>query len=164
MMPYIREGRRIVGRAAYGQDNFMMREGDVRKGQEGRNFGATAIAATHYALDIHGCSYRNGEETNEANSAPTKEDGVRPTQIPLEALIPQGIDNLLIGGKSLAVSHIVNAMTRIHYSEWSIGAAAGATAGWLTQNPDLTPADIVAQNRMADLKTHLTRQEIRTEW
>ncbi len=164
LYPYIREGRRIVGRAAYGQENFMMREGDVRKGQEGRNFRATSVAVTHYALDIHGCSYRNGEETNEANSAPTQEDGVRPAEIPLEALIPQGVDNLLVGGKAIAVSHIVNAMTRIHYSEWSIGAAAGATAGWLVQNPDLTPADIVAQNRIGDLKATMAQQGMRTEW
>jgi len=164
LFPYIREGRRIVGRAAYGQDHFMMREGDVREGQVGRDFSATAIATTHYALDIHGCSYRNGEETHEANSAPTKEDGVRPTEIPLEALIPQGVDNLLVGGKAIAVSHIVNAMTRIHYSEWSIGTAAGATAGWLTKTPDLIAADIVPKNRITDLKAYMAQQQIRTDW
>ena len=49
-------------------------------------------------------------------------------KIPLESLIPQEVDNLLIGGKSIAVSHIVNALTRVHMSEWGIGAAAGVTA------------------------------------
>ena len=76
----------------------------------------------------------------------------RPIKIPLESMIPQRIDNLLIGGKSIAVTHIVNAATRVHNSEWSIGAAAGVTAAWLLTQPDLTPADIVPQQRMAQLQ------------
>lgn len=138
MMPYIREGRRILGRKAYGQSEFMMREADIRTDVSGgRDFSATAIALTHYDIDLHGCRYRNWQPPNEATKAPAREFVVRPTLIPLESIIPQGIDNLLIGGKSIAVTHIVNAVTRIHNSEWSIGAGAGVTAAWLLTQPDL---------------------------
>ena len=167
MIPYIREGRRILGRKAYGQTAFMIREGDIRKKMSGgRDFKATAVAMTHYDLDMHGCRYRNWEPSNSAQGAPAKGIDVRPTVIPLESLIPQRIDNLLIGGKGIAVTHIVNSVTRIHYSEWSIGAAAGATAGWLlAQNqPNLTPAMITPQKLMPKLQQHLIKQGLRLDW
>jgi hypothetical protein len=86
-------------------------------------------------------------------------------EIPLESLIPQEIDNLLIGGKAMAVSHIVNALTRIHYSEWTVGSAAGATAGWLvTEAPGLAPAEIVEQGHMTTLQNHLVDQGLRLDW
>jgi hypothetical protein len=70
----------------------------------------------------------------------------------------------LIGGKSIAVTHIVNAVTRVHYSEWSIGAAAGATAGWLLERPDLTPVAIAPQKLMPQLQQHLKKQGLRLDW
>lgn len=164
MLPYFREGRRILGRNAYGQPAFMMRESDVRNDMPGRNFEPTAIAVTHYDIDIHGCRYRNWEPTGEATNASVKDHLVRPVKIPLEALIPQGVDNLLIGGKTIAVTHIVNAVTRLHHGEWSIGAAAGGTAGWLVQNPQLTPAQIVPQNKMPELHEQLRSLGKRLEW
>jgi len=166
MMPYIREGRRILGRSAYGQSQFMLSEADIRADMpNGRDVEPTVVAVTHYDVDMHGCRYRNGAPTWEATAAPTNEFNVLPVKIPLESLIPQDVDNLLIGGKAIAVTHIVNAVTRIHYSEWSIGAAAGATAGWLAkQSEQLSPNDILADRQMPQLKQHLRAQGLRLEW
>lgn len=161
MKPYFREGRRIVGSRAYNQRDFAVREADLRRDLNGgRDFSPTAIAKIHYSIDIHGCRYRTSDEDGEASSASVMENVVRPTLIPLEALIPQGVDNLLIGGKSIAVTHIANGMTRIHQGEWSIGASAGATAGWLvTQHQaKLNPSDIVAQGLIPQLRQHLNSQ------
>lgn len=175
-MPYIREGRRILGRSAYGQQAFMIREPDLRKDLlGGRDLSPTAIGITHYAIDIHGCRYRYSERSWEASSAPLQDDSkIRPIYIPLESLVPQGIDNLLIGGKSIAATHIVNASTRVHYGEWVIGSAAGAVAGWIynqnqnqnqSQNqPTLTPAQIVPQRRMPQLQSYLIQQGLRLDW
>ena len=163
MVPYIREGRRILGRMAYGDDAFFMREADLRIDQAGgRDFSPTTIAVSHYDIDIHGCRYRNGERSWEAGSAPAKEFVVRPVQIPLESLIPQGVNNLLIGGKSIAVSHIVNALTRVHMSEWGVGAAAGVSASWLVTQPDVSASDIVAH--MPVLKEEMVQQGLRLTW
>ena len=167
MVPYIREGRRILGRPAYGQRQFMMREADLRLDiTGGRDFSATAVAVTHYDMDIHGCRYRNGEPSWEASSAPALEHKVRPVEIPLESLIPQGVDNLLIGNKGIAVTHIANAVTRVHHGEWSIGAAAGTTAGWLIKKapPGITPDAIVSQNLFPELRQYLVSQGLRPEW
>ncbi|HEY9643156.1 MAG TPA: FAD-dependent oxidoreductase [Coleofasciculaceae cyanobacterium] len=171
MMPYIREGRRILGRPAYGQNQFMMQESDLRRDMAGgRDFSPTVVGLTHYAIDMHGCRYRNSKETGEASSAPVEDESlIRPIQIPLEALIPQGIDNLLIGGKGIAATHIVNAATRVHYGEWVIGGAAGSTAGWLIArnrpNPtDLLPPDIIAKQLMPQLQEHLQNQGLNLKW
>ncbi|MDX2229408.1 MAG: FAD-dependent oxidoreductase [Leptolyngbyaceae cyanobacterium bins.349] len=161
MTPYIREGRRIVGQRAYNQREFAVKEADLRRDMpQKRDFTPSAIARIHYSIDIHGCRYRETHHDGEASSASVMEEIVRPTLIPLEALIPQGIDNLLVGGKGIAVTHIANGMTRIHQSEWSIGAAAGATAGWLVKRPEvaLKPMDIVKQNLMPQLRAHLNQQ------
>ncbi len=166
MVPYIREGRRILGRKAYAQDEFMMREADIRIDMSGgRDFSSSVVATTHYDVDLHGCRYRNWEPSNEAAKAPAREFLVRqPILIPLESLIPQRIDNLLIGGKSVAVTHIVNAVTRVHYSEWGIGSAAGVTAGWLLTQPNLTPASIVEHQKMPELQQVMKKQGLRFWW
>ena len=165
MVPYIREGRRILGRQAYGDSQFQIREQDIRRDKAGgRDFRATAVGVTHYAIDIHGCRYRNWEPSGSANSAPKSELYVDPIYIPLEALIPQRVDNLLIGGKGIAVTSIVNAATRVHHGEWTIGAAAGSVAAWLQQHPNLIPAEIVPQGRMAELQHYLVSQGLRLEW
>lgn len=165
MVPYIREGRRILGRPAYGQSEFMIREQDIRNDMEGRDFRETAIAVTHYDIDIHGCRYRDWSPTGEAARASVEEYLVRPIYIPIEAVIPQGVDNLLIGGKGIAATHIANAATRVHHGEWHIGAASGAIAAWLTQYyPTLSPADIVPNGLMPTLQDYLNNTGGQTDW
>lgn len=166
MVPYFREGRRILGRSAYGQEAFMIRENDMRIGfPEQRSFGPTAVGVSHYPIDIHGCRYRNWFPSGDSNSAPAQEPKVKPIQLPLESLIPQGVDNLLIGGKALAATHIANASTRIHYSEWQAGAAAGVTAGWLLQpQTSNKPAEIISNGEMPALQRFMVQQGLRPTW
>lgn len=164
-VPYIREGRRILGRTAYGQMEFMLRESDLREDMEGRDFTRSVVGVTHYDIDIHGCRYRNWEPSGEAVKASVKEYYVRPVQIPLESLIPQGVDNLIVGGKAIAATHIATALTRVHHGEWTIGSAAGVTAGWLaTQHPNTIPATIVSKELMRSLQQYMIDQGLRLEW
>jgi hypothetical protein len=73
----------------------------------------------------------NTERTSERQGANT----TYPYQIPLRAMIPPRIDNLIVTGKNIATSHISAATYRVHSFEWSTGAAAGTTAAFaLTQN------------------------------
>ncbi|MGB3138108.1 MAG: FAD-dependent oxidoreductase, partial [Nodosilinea sp.] len=167
MMPYLREGRRILGRAAYGQDAFAIRENDLRYNfPNQRDFSPTAVGITHYAIDLHGCRYRNWQPSGEAISAPAQEPRVKPVQLPLEALIPQGIDNLLIGGKAMATTHIANASTRIHYGEWQVGAAAGVAAGWLMSpgTPINDPIEVVPSGSIGVLQEIMRIHGLKTSW
>ena len=49
----------------------------------------------------------------------------RPFQIPLRALLPRRMRNLLAGAKNIGTTQIANGCYRYHSVEWSIGEAAG---------------------------------------
>ena len=64
-----------------------------------------------------------------------------PFQIPLGALLPVRVENLLPACKNLGVTHITNGCYRLHPVEWNIGEAAGALAAYcLAQR--LTPRQV----------------------
>jgi hypothetical protein len=54
----------------------------------------------------------------------------RPFQIPLGALVPVRVANLIAGGKNLGTTHITNGCYRLHPVEWNIGEAAGVLAAF----------------------------------
>jgi hypothetical protein len=54
--------------------------------------------------------------------------GCWPFQIPLGALIPVRVENLLPGSKNLGTTHITNGAFRVHPVEWNVGEAAGLLA------------------------------------
>lgn len=104
------------------------------------------VGIGHYAIDFHPCMTLSPHET----PGNTEREGERlgqgqayPFQIPLRAMIPQEIDNLLVVGKSIATSHIAAAAYRVHSFEWSSGAAAGMTAVFAFEN-DVFPYQLVA--------------------
>lgn len=187
--PYIREGRRIVGRPAYGHpEGFMINEIDISRvdyddeyyqtqlpgsmylslrralaGLETTSAIDTGQTATdiprrtrstifpdslgiaQYAIDFHPCMEQSPPEL----LGNTERAGVRrahgqsyPGQIPLRAMIPQDIDNLLVAGKSIATSTIAAAAYRVHSFEWSAGVAAGATIDYALDN-QLLPYTLV---------------------
>jgi hypothetical protein len=177
--PYMREGRRIIGRPSYAHpEGFMVWEIDITRNQFKEDYyrqtlspetyrrlwstlaGLEAISVIrgeiapeqvkrrtrssifpdsvgigHYAIDFHPCMTQSPPEA----PGNTEREGERrgalnapayPFQIPLRAMIPQKIDNMLIAGKSIATSHIAAAAYRVHSFEWSSGAAAGTTAAF----------------------------------
>jgi len=175
--PYIREGRRIIGRPSYGYPNgFSISEIDISRAdyrsqyyrdtlpdkmyrdlwtalaglesisviskgtppdQVTRRTRSTiypdAVGIAQYAIDFHPCMKDSPPERPGNIERP----GVRqahgqayPGQIPLRAMIPQKIDNLLVASKSIATSYIAAAAYRVHSFEWSVGAAAGTTAAF----------------------------------
>lgn len=90
-----------------------------------------SVGISQYAIDFHPCLTLSPPEA----PGNTEREGVRrahgssyPAQIPLRAMIPQKIDNLLVTGKNIAASNIAAAAYRVHSFEWSSGAAAGTTA------------------------------------
>jgi hypothetical protein len=92
-----------------------------------------AVGIGHYAIDFHPCMTKSPPEA----PGNTERAGERlgqgqsyPFQIPLTAMIPQRIDNMIVAGKSIATSHVAAAAYRVHSFEWSSGAAAGITAAF----------------------------------
>lgn len=92
-----------------------------------------AVGIAQYAIDFHPCMKDSPPEAPGNIERPGVRQGhgaAYPGQIPLQAMIPQNIDNLLVTGKSIATSTIAAAAYRVHSFEWSSGAAAGTTASF----------------------------------
>jgi len=89
-----------------------------------------SVGLGSYAIDFHPCMTLSPPEKpgNKEKAGERKDQIAYPFQIPLRSLIPREIDNLLVTGKSIAMSHFVAAAGRVHSFEWSSGAAAGQTA------------------------------------
>lgn len=113
--PYIRESRRILARRT-------VREQDVSaEYQPGARaeFFVDSVGLGLYPIDIHGVP------GDTAATGPTK-----PFQIPLGALVPQQLSNLLPACKNLGVTHMTNGCYRLHPVEWNIGESAGMLAAF----------------------------------
>ena len=114
--PYIREGRRIRSRRTIVEQDV---SADYQEGPRAAPF-EDSVGVGWYPIDIH-------------NSGPD-DVGVscrtRPFQIPMGALIPVRVRNLLAGAKNLGTTHITNGCYRLHPVEWNVGEAAGALAAF----------------------------------
>ncbi|MBW4419480.1 MAG: FAD-dependent oxidoreductase [Myxacorys californica WJT36-NPBG1] len=92
-----------------------------------------SVGIGHYNLDFHPCMVESPPEKPGNQERPGERQGAGeafPFQIPLRSMIPPKIDNLLVTGKSMAMSHISASAYRVHAIEWSMGAAAGTTAAY----------------------------------
>lgn len=92
-----------------------------------------SVGIAQYAMDFHPCMAESPPEkpgNNERAGVRQAHGPAYPGEIPLRAMIPQRIDNLLVAGKSIANSTIAAAAYRVHAFEWSVGAAAGTTASF----------------------------------
>ena len=59
---------------------------------------------------------------------------VKPYYIPFRALTVNGAPNVLVCGKSMAMSFWANAAMRLHPEEWTSGVAAGTAAALMVRN------------------------------
>ena len=121
-----------------------------------------SIGIAQYAIDFHPCMWLTPPERPGNIERP----GVRqahgqayPTQIPLRALIPQKVDNLLVTGKGLAMSTIAAAAYRVHSYEWSVGVGAAATADFALRKGVL-PYDLVDSMPTLDPLMYELRREL----
>lgn len=123
--------------ALAGLEGFKVLSGDASPEQVTRRKRSTiypdSVGIGHYAIDFHPCmtEYPAEKPGNTERKGEREGQGqAYPFQVPLRAMLPQNIDNLLVTGKSIAVSHIAAAAYRVHSFEWSSGAAAGTTAAF----------------------------------
>jgi len=117
---YVRESRRIkavftVAEQHVGTDARMAATGLARSAVTAARFD-DSIGVGAYRIDLHpSTASRNYVDISSL-----------PFQIPLGALIPERVDNLLAAGKNIGTTHLTNGCYRLHPVEWTIGEAAGA--------------------------------------
>lgn len=116
--PYIRESRRLKALTT-------VREQDVAaaslpaSADRAREF-EDSVGVGSYRIDLH--PSHGGDNFVDVATLPF--------QIPLGALIPIRVQNLLPAAKNIGTTHITNGCYRLHPVEWNIGEAAGALAAF----------------------------------
>ena len=155
VQPYIRESRRI--RAEY-----TVTERSFHREQPGRQAAperfADAVAVGGYRIDVH--------EPHPAGQSYTLSLHGKhwPQQLPLGALLPVRIDNLLPACKNIGATHVTNGCFRLHPNEWSTGEAAGHLAAFCLDH-GVRPRAVRADPRLvAALQRCLERDGMELEW
>jgi hypothetical protein len=154
--PYVRESRRIAA-------EFVVKEQPVGTEVRRRALGREEVEAERFPDSVGVGSYRidlhpstGGDNYIDVSSLPF--------QIPLGALIPVRLENLLPACKNLGVTHITNGCYRLHPVEWSIGEAAGALAAFCLDR-GLTPRAVRnTPGRLGEFQAALRAQGVETEW
>jgi hypothetical protein len=110
--PYIRESRRIKAVFTITEQQVAAAQ---RPGQTYAEAYADSVGIGFYRIDLHPSV--GGDNYVDVESLPF--------QIPLGALIPQKMDNLLPACKNIGTTHITNGCYRLHPIEWNIGEVVG---------------------------------------
>jgi hypothetical protein len=156
--PYIRESRRIraeftVCEQHVGTDARMAETGMAKEEVRAAPF-HDSVGVGAYRIDLHPTT--GGNNYLDVSSLPF--------QIPLGALLPARIENLLPACKNLGVTHITNGCYRLHPVEWNIGEAAGALAAHCVQN-GLSPRQVRNDEaRLNEFQSRLNDQGFELFW
>lgn len=118
-IPYVRESRRVKGIKFMVENDVLPASGSFRP-----HLAKSSIAVGDYFLDHHHSKAFLPPEERLIENYPDN----APFQIPIEVLIPEKTDGLVVAEKSISVSHIVNGCSRLQPVVMLIGQAAGALA------------------------------------
>ena len=156
--PYVRESRRIqaeftVLEQHVGTDARMQLTRKSRDEVSAEPF-TDSVGVGSYRIDLHPSS--GGDNYIDISSLPF--------QIPLGALIPKRVENLLAAAKNLGVTHITNGCYRLHPVEWNIGESAGCVAAHAV-NTKRTPRQIRNDKPLLkDFQALISGQGIEIAW
>lgn len=150
MRPYIRESRRLLAETRVLEQHVGVEAREAAGLPDGAEPFADTVGTGSYRIDLHPSTGRDGKPRTYVDVSSY------PFQIPLGALIPRRVENLLAGAKNIGTTHITNGCYRLHPVEWNIGEAAGATAAFALDTA-ATPRGIRNDpTRLADLQRRLT--------
>ena len=151
MHPYIRESRRILAqRTIVEQDLSTKWRGDG--GAE--RYPDTVGTGHYYWIDRH----RTTGDGRGSGGTP------HPFEIPLTALVPRRVRNLLPASKNIGTTTITNGSYRLHPVEWSIGEAVGALAAHCLDGRTEPHAITGSSAAVEDFQRLLTARGVQLRW
>jgi len=148
--PYIRESRRLKARKTIVESEVSAK---YQKGPVAAGF-PDSVGIGWYPIDIH----RSGPDDVGASCR------TKPFQIPLGALLPVRVANLIAGAKNIGTTHITNGCYRLHPVEWNVGEAAGALAAFSLEKK-LAPAAVREDpSALRDFQDRLLNEGVPLAW
>ncbi|MFI3201257.1 MAG: FAD-dependent oxidoreductase [Eubacteriales bacterium] len=144
--PYIRESRRIVA-------HHIICEQEVSRSiLDKPTIYEDSVGVGSYAMDLHPTT-----RSHRSYYAATW-----PFEIPLGALLPIRIKNLLPACKNIGTTHMTNGCYRLHPVEWNVGESVGYLAGFCVKN-NVTP-EKVWKERCSEFLQMLEENGIQRHW
>ncbi len=156
--PYVREARRIkpvfrVLEQHVGKENRLI----TAKSGENKHKAAyfyDSVGVGYYHIDLHPTSAKVNYVDFESLRF----------QIPLGALLPIRMKNILPANKNIGTTHISNGCFRLHPVEWSIGEAVGMLVKFV-QVKEVTPQEVRSNGELLkEFQKFITSQGLETKW
>ena len=148
--PYIRESRRIQAKFTVSENHI----GTHARHTQPAEIFSDSVGIGYYRIDLHPST--GGDSYIDIESLPF--------QIPLGALLPIRMKNLLPACKNIGTTHLTNGCYRLHPVEWTIGEAAGTLAAYCLRHQVLPHAVHEDRTHLADYQTLLVKQGVELQW
>jgi hypothetical protein len=149
MRPYVREPARIV--AAY---TVVEQDVAVRGRRAGPVRFPDSVGVGSYRLDLHPTTGGQGYLDLAA----------RPFEIPLRALVPVRMENLLPAAGNIGTTHLTNGCFRLHPVEWCVGEVAGTLAALCLWH-DCRPQQVAESPELVEaLQARLRADGVELSW
>jgi hypothetical protein len=151
MAPYIRESRRIRAMKTVVEREVSAK---FRPGETLAERYEDTVGIGYYRIDLHPST--GGDNYIDVPSLPFR--------IPLGALIPVRLENLLPAAKNIGTTHITNGCYRLHPVEWNIGESAATLAAFCLDN-GISPQDVAMRpERVRTFQARLKARGVELEW
>jgi hypothetical protein len=156
--PYIRESRRIIAETTILEQDISLEDRMQITGLPKEEVGAKtykdAVGIGYYHLDLHPST--GGDNYIDLASVPF--------QIPLGAMIPVRMENLIPGCKNIGITHISNGCYRLHPVEWNIGEAAGSLCAFSLNRKAMPRQVRNSSNLLSEFQDLLEDQGVELAW
>lgn len=143
---YIRESRRILAKKTICEQDVSRRFNDHPPTVP------DSVGIGHYAIDIH--------MTTKTHTF--LYDSTYPFEIPLSAMVPVRLKNLIPACKNIGCTHLTNGCYRLHPVEWNVGEAAGLLAAFCLDKK-LTPEQVL-EGYVPEFQRLLEQEGISLHW
>ncbi|MDX1639924.1 MAG: FAD-dependent oxidoreductase [Balneolaceae bacterium] len=156
--PYVRESSRIIPEFRVleehvGRENRALVTGNDPSEVKAADF-FNSIGVGYYRIDLHPST--GGDNYIDFESLPF--------QIPLGALLPKRMDNLLPANKNIGATHITNGCYRLHPVEWNIGESVGMLATFALEKGVQPRAVRANSDLLREFQRLIRSQGIETYW
>ena len=156
--PYVREARRIRAVTTVLEQHCGTEARAEATGTPASNVTALeypdSVGIGSYRIDLHPTS--TGDNYIDVASLPF--------QIPLGALLPVRVENLMPACKNIGTTHVTNGCYRLHPVEWNIGEAAGSLAAFAAARRVRLHAVRDTPALLGDYQQRLVAQGVELRW
>lgn len=158
MHPYIRESRRIRAEFTVLEQHVTaearMRETGLSRADVTAMPYPDSVGIGHYSMDLHLTTRGDRGQYG----------ATLPFQIPLGALIPRRMENLLPACKNMGVTHLSNGCYRLHPIEWNVGESVGELVAFCLARKQPPRAVRNDTTLLRDFQTQLTQDGVPLAW